>query len=724
MTETLEPAGLKTQDSGLKTAPFGAPELSALFAALGVGPHPILQLPSLPHVQRAMRTEAGRVALIEHLRLRQQRIVFAVDDPLNWIFEAETWADADRILLQTTDAQSSDYCYLLGIFGGNRAQKTWYAIKRAVETAILFPRSRIAICSESETASIATVQALTWYYIRRHYEHLNGKRHAVTSVNFSQKGGFTERKLIFPNGAEIYFLTYNQEAGDYEGWEFGAPLDVYEEVSARLKIALADLTGAHDAEFAPIQLAAWRAMGRTECPNIGAVCDESMPMSWLKMFSRRAKFRHAKVLWPFTPVRGITPAIKELVGSSAITLESRASELLPGQNFPELPKGHMPYIRRCAMTGARAIYFFSLFNKFGVSATRSYYEEIKDLCAGKTTEYIERVAYGFARDSIARAFPNFGPHNIVSRASIPGQGTNYFFFDPHGTRNFPMIWFRVVPERPNSIYIYREWPDVATYGEWAVPTEREVNDQQRKGWDGDPGPAQAGLGWGVVHYKLEILRLEKILVPGVLLGNIQHPTSNIEHRTETLPGLAGGAINEEMLEAILKAQVADQYHQRRIRQALRTGESLLDLHEVIAARFGDPRGIHNTHVSEQGGTTLYDEFEKENVDERTHAVVPPMELWDAPTSRRANVEDADEGITKVNELLGCPGRAVMPVFNQPHLFVSRDCQQVIWMLGNYTGRSGGTGASKDFADLVKYACLADLEHIEDSRPRGRAGKGW
>ena len=143
-----------------------------------------------------------------------------------------------------------------------------------------------------------------------------------------------------------------------------------------------------------------------------------------------------------------------------------------------------------------------------------------------------------------------------------------------------------------------------------------------------------------------------------------------------------------------------------------------------AARFGDPRGIHNAHVSEQGGTTLYDEFEKENVDERTGQRVPPMELWDAPTSRRANVEDADEGITKVNELLGCPGKQSMPVFNQPHLFVSEECQQVIWMLGNYTGRSGGTGAAKDFADLVKYACLADLDHLEASVPRGRKGRGW
>lgn len=690
--------------TAVQTSGIGADQLAGLYGALGVTAHPILELPTLDQARTLLASEAGKASLVAGLRRRQARIALAAEDPLNWTFEAETWADADRVLL--TDAE----CYLLGIFGGNRAQKTWYAIKRAVETAILVPRCKIGVCSESETASIATVQALVWHYIRRHYEHLNGKRHAVTSVNFSQKGGFTERKLIFPNGSEIYFLTYNQDAGDFEGWEFGGPLDEYQNVSQRLTLALADPTGQLDAAFEPISLKAWRAMGRTGIPNIGAVTDESQPMSWLKMFSRRVKFRHAKLLWPFTPVKGITPAIKEMVGNSAVTIESRPSELLPGQNFPELPAGRMPYIRRCAMTGARAIYFFTMFNRFGPSATRTYYDEIKVLCAGKTSEYIERVAYGYARDSVARAFPNFGPHNVVKHEAIPALGSNYFFFDPHGTRNFPMIWFRIVPSRPNSLYIYREWPDVATYGEWAVPTEREVNDQQRKGWDGDVGPAQAGLGWGVVHYKLEIRRQEKVIVPAELLLDLER--RNPEH-----------PLTEERVERLL-AREADLNHRARIRQAMRNGEPLTELHERIEARYGDPRGIHNSHVSEQGGTTLYDDFEAENVDERTGQRVPPMELFDAPTSRRVNAEDADEGITKVNELLGCPGKLTMPIFNQPHLFVSERCQQVIWMLGNYTGRSGGTGASKDFCDLVKYACLADLEHVEDTRPRGRAGRGW
>jgi len=710
MSENVQTSGGQVDRQVRPTAlSFGEAELKALYAKLGVTAHPILTLPTVGQAQMLMATEAGRQSFLARLQSRQERIRLAAVDPLNWTFEAETWADADRVLLDSED-------HILAIFGGNRAQKTWYAVKRVLEVALIFPGSKLAICSEALDASIATVQALAWYYIRPHFEHLNQKRDAVYAIGYSQKNGFADGKLIFPNGSEVHFLTYNQEAGNYEGWMFGAPMDVYKEVSAKLTEALADPSGESDYRLLPhlfrnmgdtklpiIDLKAWRAMGRKAIPNIGADADESMPMSWLKMFDRRVKFLHAKLLWTFTPVKGITPAIKEAVGASAKTIESRPSELLPGQNFPDLPKGHMPYIRQGVMKGAKAMYFFSCYNKFGPGQGLTYYDAIKALCDGKTTEYIERVAYGYARDSIARAYPAFSALNVVKRSEIPANGTNYFFFDPHGTRNFPMIWVRAVPTRPVSWYIYREWPDVPTYGEWAVPTEREVNEQNRKGWDGDQGPAQTGLGWGVERYKQEILRLEKIVVPAKL---------NDE----------GRMMNDEV-ERIVATAVVDAYHRRRILQAWRNGEALAELREEIVARYGDPRGIHNEHVSEKGGTTLYDLFESEQLDGSGRVIAPAMELWDAPTSRRSNVEEADEGITLVNGLLGSPQNA-MPGVNQPRLFVCNECHNVIWMLENYTGRGGASGAAKDFSDLVKYACLAELEHVEAGVRRGKPGKGF
>src|SRR3990167_7602769 len=651
-------------------------ELARLYETVGVSAHPMVPLPTLAQARRHLATEERKAAFVQWLEQRQRRIVLAQEDPLSHGWEFEPWEDADTLLRDPAH-------HVLALFGENRCTKTWYAVKRALQIAKWYPESVVVIASEKDETSVTNIQSkIVWdVYLKREYLAVNGKRFARLAINYGQKNGFTDGKIVLENGSEIYFLSYVTPATDYEGWEFGARQDVYESVSRERA-----------------------AQGLVVPPNVGFVADEAMPLAWLKMAERRVRWRGAKLVWSFTPIKGITPAMKELVGAGARTVRSKPSELLPGQNVNDCPPGQMPYIRECTFPGAVAIYFFGGFNPMGPAPGRTYHDAVVESCAGKTTEYIERIAYGFARDSIARAFPNFGPQNVVRRDQIPGKGTNYLFFDPHGTRNWPMLWVRVVPTRPVSLYVYREWPDLATYGEWAVPTEREVNDQQRKGWDGDPGPAQTGLGWGVTQYTLEILRQELIPVP---------------------PALKTDARKTELeVETELK-RVADAYHQRRIRQALRSGEPLAELREEIAARYGDPRGIHNTHVTETGGTTLFDEFEKEQTDPKTGRVIAAaMELWDAPTSRRANAEEADEGITLVNELLGCATWRAVSVVSQPHLFVCEECRQEIWMLENYTGRSGGTGASKDFADLTKYICLAELEHLDTLHTAGRAGRGF
>ena len=639
------------------TTAFDEAALAGLLAALKVGPHPMLKLPTLPwvHALMASRPDDWKAELVAFLNKRQQRIKLAAEDPLWWGWEFGPWKDTDD-LWQGTYTSPTGYtpeaAAVLGIFGGNRASKSVYAVKRGVQTAVLYPRSTIVILSESEASSIKTVQALVWYYLKPHFGHLNGKRDSVFKLNYSQAGGFTDRKLVLPNGSEIYFLTYNQDPGDFEGWEFGAPAHTYAEVSKELAAA---------GTFVPA--------------NIGAVADESMPLAWLKMFSRRLKYRRAKLLWPFTPVKGITPAIKEMVGNAAVTIESRPAELLPRKNFPDLPAGEMPYIRECVFPGvkAMAIYFFTLFNKFGPSPDRTYYEEVKALCEGKASEYIERVAYGMARDSVARAFPKFGPWNIVKRHQLPAQGTNYFFTDPAGARNWATIWVRVT--RDGDHYIYRDWPDNQTFGEWAIPTEREVNDTNRAGWDGDVGPAQAGMGMGIVKYKQTFREAEKV-----------------------------------------KPESQDPYHALL---RVRAKGPVEDLHEEIAERYTDSRAGASEHMAEKGGTCIIDEFSEEQFDSNGKLIGPSMDLIPA-----SGVNE-DEGLTAVNDLLDWNQELpLMPLLNAPKLFVCEDAQQVIWTCDNFTGRGGSKGACKDFADLLRYMALAKLSYVDAQAARGKAGGGF
>jgi hypothetical protein len=628
---------------------FGQEQLAGLYRQLKVGEHPILKLPGVAQVQALLGQAGGREKLIDHLERRQRRIQLAEQDPLGWGFEPSPWEDSDGLLRK-------DGCTVLGIFGGNRATKTVYAVKRGLQCATTFPRTRLAICSESEVASIATVQALAWQFLKPRFGHLNGKRDVVTKINYGQSGGFTERKIVLPNESEIYFLTYNQEALDFEGWEFGAPAYLYAEVAAKLAS-----TGA----YVP--------------PNVGAVTDESLPLRWLQMFSRRVKFRKAHVLWPFTPVKGITPAVKELVGNSAQTVVSKPAELLPRKNIPDCPEGQMPYIRRCSFPGAMAIYFFTEFNPFGPSPGRTYYDEVKSLLEGKASELVERVAYGFARDSVARAFPKFGAANVIKRSQLPAVGTNYHFSDPAGARNWFMLWVRVAPGGVH--YIYRDWPDAQTYGEWAVPTEREVNEETRKGWDGDPGPAQVGHGFGVTKYKEVILLAEG-------------------HRAD---GPASGNEDPQVM---------------RMRERSKARGETAPLQEVIAERYIDPRAGASEHIAESGGTCIIDEFAETQVDGKGKVTGPSMDM------KPASGVNQDEGFTAVNELLDWDDQQpLVAVMNQPRLFVCEDCQQVRWMFENYTGRAGEKGAAKDPADLVRYLALAKLEYVGEGR-RGKSGKGF
>jgi hypothetical protein len=644
------------QTSGLADA-----RIQEFYRRFGVSEHPILHLPPADTVRRLLASESGREELVRLLQKRQQRIRLSEDDPLEWGFEPAPWRDADALLTGRLPAGQplGQDCNILALFGGNRATKTVYSVKRGLQCARTYPGTNLALCSESELASIETVQKITWQFLQPHYSHLNGKRDPITKINYGQSGGFTDRKIVLPNRSTIYFLTYNQEAGDFEGWEFGAPAFVYADIAAQLAAA-----------------------GKPVPPNIGAVTDESLPLRWLSMFVRRLKFRKAHVLWPFTPVKGITPAVKELVGKSAQTLESRPSELLPRQNIPDCPEGHMPYIRRCVYPNAMAIYFFTQFNPFGPSPGRSYYDEVKALVEGKASEIVERVAYGFARDSVARAFPKFGAINVVKCSQLPAVGTNYFFCDPAGVRNWFMLWVRVCPGpggRPR-LYIYRDWPDAQTYGEWAVPTEREVNETNRLGWDGDAGPAQNGQGFGVTRYKQTILDAERIR-----------------------PDRPGGL---------------DPQHARLIERAQARGEPLENLREEIAERYIDPRAAASEHLAEQGGTCIIDEFAAVQVDAGGKVLGPAMDLIPASGVNQ------EEGFTHVNELLEWnPEQPPIEVLNQPHLFVCEDCQQVRWMFENYTGRAGEKGAAKDPADLCRYLALAKLEHVEQMR-KPKAGKGW
>jgi hypothetical protein len=58
--------------------------------------------------------------------------------------------------------------------------------------------------------------------------------------------------------------------------------------------------------------------------------------------------------------------------------------------------------------------------------------------------------------------------------------------------------------------------------------------------------------------------------------------------------------------------------------------------------------------------------------------------------------------------------------NQPKLYISENCKNVIYALQTYTAADGKKGATKDFIDLLRYVCLSDAINVEGDilRPTG------
>ena len=437
--------------------------------------------------------------------------------------------------------------------------------------------------------------------------------------------------------------------------------------------------------------------------------DENLRLAWLKMFTRRGKFRPGTGLWSYTPIHGITPTIKEAVGA-ARTIEHRPSLLLLDRvNLPGLPVGTMPYIQQPSLEGGRVYYFFSEMSPFGPGPNGSgkpYSESVAEDCALKPSEYVQRIAYGYTEDVMGRCYPTFRPDaHVVRPEELPALGSNYCFIDPAGDRNWFLLWVRIPPGSPRRMIVYREWPDVRRYGEWAVPTTRSVTMDSKKGWDGDRGPAQRNMGWGVVRYKQLMAAEER--VPMVL-----SPTGCWTERDPQRKALLDEAMLGEKLEPMKRVETPwggiDLVWSE---EAVRTfkDRNSEPVRERIRIRKVDPRAGANPQASARGGVNILTLFAEEQRNGKGELDGPRMLLIPAYTGR-----GIDDGISHVNELLSFNAEEPLcPVLNEPRLLVSSECSQILWMLNNYTAQGGEDAGCKDPADLVRYMAQDDdLRYVD------------
>jgi hypothetical protein len=52
--------------------------------------------------------------------------------------------------------------------------------------------------------------------------------------------------------------------------------------------------------------------------------------------------------------------------------------------------------------------------------------------------------------------------------------------------------------------------------------------------------------------------------------------------------------------------------------------------------------------------------------------------------------------------------------NRPHFYISSDCENIIQGLSEYTGEGGLKEAWKDVIDVLRYAAIAGIDHVDNS----------
>jgi hypothetical protein len=416
-------------------------------------PHPCVPQPTEAELLAAFEL-GGEKMLAQMVETRNRDIANFEQRPFEYPFRIEPmWTEADAL--------SADRRVLV-LFGGNRSSKTRYCVEKAVRLAVTPPNGRpqkILLLMTTDKRSKVVHQELVFKLLPKEWQLIarSTSRRKNTKLSFKEGDGFTDNLAILPNGSRIEFGFYTADVKQYEGDEY-------------------DLI----------------------------VADEDFPLAWLKTLLVRLYTRRGKLIWPFTPINGITPAVAHVTRGARTTRSARA-ELLPATHRADeeqdWPAGHMPLVQvNTSIPGAPPVaimYFWSEGNPFA-----NYPDMKRDFATAPTVE-IERRLYGYCRDAVGTVFGKFSTRHMLAPdwKPDPKQHTAWQVMDPAARRN-PFILWGVV-DAQDRLYVTHEWPDRPTYGEWAITSD------DPKLFDGQHGPATVSVQWGVPKFVALFAEQEK-----------------------------------------------------------------------------------------------------------------------------------------------------------------------------------------------------------------------
>jgi len=116
--------------------------------------------------------------------------------------------------------------------------------------------------------------------------------------------------------------------------------------------------------------------------------------------------------------------------------------------------------------------------------------------------------------------------------------------------------------------------------------------------------------------------------------------------------------------------------------------------EKIAERYIDPRAAGSPVINKEGGTTLLQLLDEE-----------PNAMYFTPSAGLR----LEEGISIINDWMAYDQNQPVSIVNQPKIFISDECKNLMWCLREWTGNDGDKGASKDPIDVLRYLAVMQPE---------------
>lgn len=402
--------------------------------------------------------------LYKYVQARKKAEELALESPVAWGWKTPAW--------QKVLDNWKDYPIQV-VLGGVRSGKSTLASRLCVWALGNIPEAEIRCYHVNTDRSQQDQQRFVWAALPEPLKNIPVKKSFSHSIQYNQRTGFTNDMLILPplegwtRGGRIDF-------GNYKQWE--SDNRVTEGFKAHL---------------------IW--------------CDESVPMGFFETIIYRTADYHGRLLLTFTTLDGWTPLVQDILGKTK-TLEYRYSTLL---------KRKLPVLQESLSRKGALIHYFWTEDNPWIDAN-----VFRAMLDGRPQDEVLCRAYGIPTKAATAVFTKFDQTvNVVKHEDLPFiknpqyKVTRYMAIDPGGSKNWFMLWVAI--DQSNTWWVYREWPDRQTYGDWAEPGPTI---------EGKPGPAQRSLGFGIKDY-VDMIRqveageeiFERLIDPR--MGNAQKQSS-------------------------------------------------------------------------------------------------------------------------------------------------------------------------------------------------------